>query len=182
MELHNRPVFSVQTWQQQHVVYKTVGLNVPGLKDLSTALRKVGVVGRKGSHTAPSSYTEAWTVRTLLIGRMRSNGVKRLKMAGHMSISHFQGMFPDECRWLTRFGWSHGQRATLAGLFNRLGYKQPPELLSMWLCLLCNHAFDAFSANQLEARKRALRAALMQYHDDHAMWPHPLVLVKLVLC
>lgn len=156
---------------------KQRGLHLLGVEDLSVALRQAGVM-----KTGACTYTESWAVRTLLIGRMRSQGIKRLRMsrAGNMSVHVFQSMFPDERKWLTRFGWSNGQRTTLAGLFKRLGYKQPPELLSMWLCLLCSPAFDAFPAKELEKRKFALQAAMKQYHNDHGMWPHPLVLVKLV--
>jgi len=160
-----------------------------GLEDLSAALRKACVMRKKSACkdskagcAADCTYTESWALRTLLVGRMRSKGIKRIKMpmAGQMSISVFQNMFPDERKWLTRFGWKDGQRTTLAGLFNRLGYTGPPELLSMWLCLLCNPAFDVISAKELELRKPALRAAMQQYRNDHGMWPHPLVLVKLV--
>jgi hypothetical protein len=128
-----------------------------------------------------------------LLAKLRHAGVAALKGAGLVCTTTFAAAVPDQCEWVERLlkksdrerasseqpsGPAVQCRSSLAAFlkYANLG-QQPPEYSTMYLCIwgssnLPEHLFREFEERQDEAR-----AKVLQYREQHGMWPHPLTLL-----
>ena len=67
--------------------------------------------------------------------------------------------FPDCKDWLTIFSNVRGGQLSLHHLMERLAYRQPLELFSIWLCLLNDSALVTCCPKLLQASQESLLRA-----------------------
>lgn len=86
-----------------------------------------------GMVLAEKSYSCQWLVRTFLVCFMRSQKVTRLEVGAGSSLCELNG--PDQGGLVAKIGGLCRQ-GTIKGLFTQLHYDGPPELFTMYLCLV----------------------------------------------
>ena len=136
----------------------------------------------KGADPLPKGFTRGgyhlmWLVRSWFVVEMRAAGIARLAVpAGYLAVQ-LGALTPDQCGWLRYLVAGRGD--TAHDFMARLGYKGPPELLTMWLCLALSLA-NVASFEWVEQNQRALRAAVRTHISTHGLPPHPLTLLTLL--
>lgn len=128
-------------------------------------------------------YKWLWLMRSKLICNMRAAQIKGLRLSSVRRIlsSTFEKGFPDQKRWLWkvgRFGASRNKAATMGEVFDRLGYSDSPELLTMHLCLIGARAVQQVPADKLKAQRKRLGQKLQSLRKSWKIWPHPATLVR----
>ncbi len=80
---------------------------------------------------------------------------------------------PDEKKWMLAFAKALGV-TYVSELTARLAFTDPPELLSMSLCLYANFPADpAIDWAQVLARLPQMRERVRRYRKDTGLTPHP---------
>jgi len=73
-------------------------------------------------------YVNPWIVRRRMIVQMRARGISQLAAVELMSVTDFAAHFPDQCKWVHRFGTGH---ATIQSVWAAQQCESPPELRTM---------------------------------------------------
>ena len=81
-----------------------------------------------------TSYLPLWTIRVLLLRRMFAAGATRLKVDGS-SWADFAATFPDQTHMLEKVVQAR-PAATCKMAMHMCSYTGPPQLFTMYLCLL----------------------------------------------
>lgn len=86
-----------------------------------------------GMALSEKSYSCQWLARTFLVSFMRSQKVTCLKVGAGSGLCELTG--PDQGGLVEKIGGLCRQ-GTIKGLFTHLQYDGPPELFTMYLCLI----------------------------------------------
>jgi hypothetical protein len=81
-----------------------------------------------------ASYVKNWLIRASLLAAMHRSGVTRLSGSSEIHTKDFAVAFPDSKKWIS-FLQQPGCNGTLAEFLDYLEYSEPPEMLTMHLCL-----------------------------------------------
>jgi hypothetical protein len=93
-------------------------------------------------------------------------------------VSLFADWFPDQGNHVAKAACEL-QCATYRPLQERLGYRGPPELLSMYLSFYMSDSFLAVESSD-DPRGNTALAAAISYRDQHGRLPHPHELLGLM--
>lgn len=135
-------------------------------------------VALNASREKTVAYMNAWLVRACLLALMARDGVPRLKGASTVMCDDFATSCPDSKEWFTRLPPRQG-RLSLTALFDILDYTGPPELFSMYSCVLLTQSMWV-NPLWLEDRAQELRSYSSTYEGNHCLEPVPALVVKAV--
>ena len=123
-------------------------------------------------------YRRLWAIRCALILRMRRVGITRLKLHGE-TVRDFQGAFPDQKNLLAKVaGGKYELHRKIKDIFSDCSYTGPPELFTMWICLISDKAVQSVSLRWMTEHQDALRACFQNILSRDKVTPHPGVLVE----
>ena len=125
-----------------------------------------------------TSYLPLWTLRALMLRRMYSQSISRLR-ADHCSWQEFTGTFPDQKKMMTRIVAAKTVRAggglSCSQALKASTYKGPVELMAMFLCF-CG-AVEQVSTDFLLEHRTELKRARKEYKKTQGQNPVLMVLV-----
>jgi hypothetical protein len=149
--------------------YKAVALN---LKSLLSELSPPGF--SKGS-----SYMIPWIIRSHIFADLRVRGVSEIDLDDTL-VTELDGVFPDSGGWLAELAKRH-QTESVRGLCGLLGYKHPPELLTMFCCLFGDKDLLNYTPKELRKRMVSLKRRRVEYTKSIGVAPVPVLLVTEVM-
>jgi hypothetical protein len=126
---------------------------------------------------ATSNYVKPWVIRTRMIVEMRARGIRQLAANGHMSVTNFAALFPDQCNWVHRFGNGH---ATIQSVWAAQQYDAPPELYTMYTCFAGSPMVQRFPAAWIRDCEMHLKCGFAGYRAAWGWNPIPAVLLPIV--
>ena len=131
---------------------------------------------------AQARYMQAWLVRGCLLALMSRDGVPRLRGACSISRAEFARACLDSKQWLSRLAAAGASSSeTLQQFFDSVGYQGPPELCSMYMCVLLNSDMQHVNPAWLEDRARMLRAYSRTYSRLYGLEPVPAFATRAVI-
>lgn len=133
-------VLNIDAYLHLHGVVQTIFVYGPPLHVLdwkrpATALAKAFTHYKViGLMSGLGTYCVDWLIRTLLVSFMRHRGVCRLRIDNDTKLMQLNG--PDaKCKNIYMINDITGQ-IHVKDAFELVSYTGPPELFTMWLCLL----------------------------------------------
>ena len=87
-----------------------------------------------GLMSGPESYCVDWVIRSFVVSWMRSEGINQLQLSATTKLEDLNG--PDAGHQNRKNMVRVTGAVTAEAAFNKVGYQGPPELFTMWLCLL----------------------------------------------
>ncbi len=125
-----------------------------------------------------ATYRKLWAIRCCLIMKMRQAGVASLKLSDE-TVRDFQNIVPDQKQLMTKAaGGSFMLHRKMRDVFCDCSYRGPPELFSMWACLVSDRAVSSVSLEWLSEHEDQLRSCLSNLKAKDGATPHPGVLVE----
>lgn len=123
-------------------------------------------------------YRKLWVIRCALILKMRQAGIQRLKLSDE-TVRDFQGVVPDQKNLLAKAaGGSYMLHRKVRDVFEECSYSGPPELFSMWACLIADRSVSTTSLSWLTKHEDELRSCFESIVKRDQLAPHPGVLVE----
>ena len=123
-------------------------------------------------------YRKFWAIRCSLILRMRQAGISSLKL-GDVTVRDFRGLFPDQKDLLTKLaGGRYMLHRKISDVFKDCSYKGPPELFTMWACLIADRSVSRVSLDWLKDHKVNIARAYKDLKRSFKLTPHPGVLLE----
>ena len=116
-------------------------------------------------------YLSTWTIRGLLLVLMHQVGVTRLGGASEVGVSQFAKSFPDANAWFGRLP-ERGGAANLKAFFESLDYDGPPEVFSMFACILLGRDFEV-TPEWLMENESELQASMRKLRKSDAIYQVP---------
>lgn len=92
-------------------------------------------------------------------------------------MARYVTMFPDQSEWVKRC-CKLGGGESLACIWKTTGYKGPPELFSMWACLLGSDDMGPLAADNIKSQAASFRRRLRTFQLAHGFTPHPALLLQ----
>ena len=117
-----------------------------------------------------------WMIRGLLLAAMARDAVPQLTSPEDVSVHEFMQCNPDSKSWVKRLRIK-GRCASARIFFESIGYSGPPELRSMFLCLLRTKVMRKSRA-WYEEHGRALRADMLGHEASHGLMKVPALCVS----
>ncbi len=166
---------------QRHMAASTRMAEVTAPVNLSQWRRefaKVTAIVSEALQTRRSNYRVQMVARTWLKTLMAAKGITQLRVGPTTRTEDLWCSFPDAKQHLRHLG-HHCE--FLQELFDVVGYDGPPELFTMYCCLLNEPSVQAVvRAKQpgwLRHHKAALRRLRSEYLAQSGQCPHPAVLL-----
>ena len=121
------------------------------------------------------AYRGSWSQRASLIGdRLIANS---FPLPRRVSVRRFTKLFPDQNEYLTRWA-KHLKVRSTQKLMTKPGYKDGPELFSMFACLLQDPRLRAMPVRSFKKRgvRRAIAKAKRESKNRFGHVGHPAVI------
>ena len=138
------------------------------LDDWVKAVDNVGRLVRqvKKSNDYATSYGCLWLTRAFLLAEMRAAKHSCLTVGKNDQVKTMTQAFSDQCQWLTRFG----SNMKLRTLLRKLAYTDPPEMLTIDLCILGGPDARKWTIAEIKAATSTIRLARQEMgHDAHPL-------------
>ena len=123
-EWHDR----VQAMQQSASTYPTIGLSPTGAR-----------------------YLLPWLIRSKLLCDMHVSRVQGLQVSAGMTTEQFAPAFPDSKDWVGILA-KHFQVSRIKDLFEKVGYKDRPELFTYYLCIIGSEELRNYPPDIVQTR------------------------------
>ena len=137
-----------------------------------TVVRHIHIPG-----AASSNYGKPWIVRMRMIVEMPACGISKLAAVEPMSVTDFDALLPDQCKWVHRFGAGH---ATIQSVWAAQQYESPPELCTMYACFAGSRMARRFTSAWLRQCEMHIKSGLAGYRAAWGWNPITAVLLPIV--
>jgi len=151
---------STEDWIQQFRdgLKALIGRHVVGLHVTKALLRS-----QKG-------YLVWWTLRGLLLSRMRRAGILRLAVDRKTTVNRWSKWSgPDSKNMYTRLQPTAAPERNLQKFFKMVGYAGPAELFGVIACFSSDPAIMKVSLSWMRKRKSVLRSLRVAYKKKHGL-------------
>jgi len=131
-----------------------------------------------------NGYSPAWIIRSHLLCTLRSQGISRLKVPRGFTVSEFSVLFPDAKKWVERYfdvlfkQKKAMTKVSLKAFLAAIGYKHPPELLTMYFCLFGDKTLLRVPVSTLVDKVLKLRSVRIGLLRSTGVQPHPCTVAK----
>jgi hypothetical protein len=147
-----------------------------GLRKFSQAVEDLKPKGL-ASAKPEEKYQVPWMFRLWAISEMRAAGVQALWIPKDYALSTFSELFPDQKSWLQQIV-QLCPTATVWQCMRWLQYSGPPELLSMYLCLLADDDIYKCTLDWIRQNSQQIKLAALEYLRQHNQNANVAVLLK----
>ena len=157
----------IQVSDKMHA--KLEGYELKTCTDWCSAFGQCMGIAMKESAPGLTGYLAKWTVRCMLLNRLYRQG--RKLVPGSCTWRDFCKAGPDQkCNMQVLSGYRHRRRNILVkALLKDVGYKAPPELVSMYLCFL--NGISHYSTEALEKKIGEMSAYRREFKRTRGMNP-----------
>ena len=121
-------------------------------------------------------YGIPWLLRAKFCSNLGK--MQKLPAKPGLRISDLHGVFPDAVQWLGHFEKNLPEISTIRRLTNLLDFKHGVHLLTMFFCLVGDRYVQTFAPKYINKHHDSLREHLEKYIREHAVVPHPAVLLQ----
>ena len=131
-----------------------------------------------------NGYSPAWIIRSHVLCTLRSQGISRLKVPRGFTVSEFSVLFPDAKQWVERYfdvlfkKKKIMTKVSFKAFLAAIGYKHPPELLTMYFCLFGDKTLLRVPASTLIDKVLELRSVRIDFLRSTGVQPHPCTVAK----
>ena len=128
-----------------------------------------------------SQYRWPWLLRTYIFAEMRHAGVSSLKIVEGWTSEQLQDAIkPDQNEWVAR--WMSSLAGTLMKkLLRLLRFREPLEMLSVYVCIMNDSTLMAYPLKQLKERVDDITKARCQMRRQNGQEASPALVVKSVM-
>ena len=122
------------------------------------------------------SYVRAWTFRTLLIMRMRSQGISQLTADNDITPFKFCRLCPDQNDYMYKLYYALRPKS-IEEFLSKCGFAGcPPELLSCFACFAGDSAWEGLGQSQYDVK--SWTQVLHNYRKKHGLTAIPAVIIS----
>ena len=129
-----------------------------------------------------SQYRWPWLLRTCIFAEMRHAGVSLLKIVKDWTSEQLQDTIkPDQNEWAARWMKSGLAGTSLKKLLRLLRFREPLEMLSVYVCIMNDSSIMAYPLKQLKERVDDITKARCQMRRQNGQEASPALVVKSVM-